>query len=391
MKAWERERLEYKPLIGYKTNILTDIGPSEFEGRQYVSLDYLPPILMTQRAASYLGMDAIDSLIASLSRAHDLEQQIQKSLNYNEDFQDYLSLKESDDPYDQLQATAKHEANLTDIDGQPKFDVYPLISDAKNEMEIYLDFLNDALFDGEIDYDVPNNTREKEEIALDTIITNESNGLFDLIDYDKLSSRIQVIQTAKKKTEFFKNLLDKSEEYINTTARGIFDDDLESALLELARIPDQELSKVQDLLSQSFNQYADGSLNNKYNIDRLSGQEVRETLDKQMVDVQSVMHEYNSSLGSYGNPDFEEPYGVQVIKTAVGEGLGAMRKGFEFMVVEHLSNTEQNNRQLDELFNEMNGKIEKQTLYHFVDLFANEFDKKDVLKEVDRFIRIQQL
>lgn len=243
MKKWEREVIEYRPTVGYKTKIQTNIDnqssitdqltASLFADNQQpnrstpakkiVNTDIrrdLPELPMpngmtlTERATKLIGTDVIDNLISTLSKANKMIKDIERNLNYNDDFQKYQNLRASEDDYDDIEADEIHTDNIKSIDGDPLFDVYPIIKDAYDEMESYIDRVNDSLFDGEADYNDTSKIRETEEDTLQTFIDRERNGDENL-DYHALSDRVQLIEAANTRSKVFEELMEEGQFFLS--------------------------------------------------------------------------------------------------------------------------------------------------------------------------------
>lgn len=422
MKPWEREIIEYRPNIGLDTHILSVVKSRE---------DYMAkfqPSAVVNKMTTMLGIDMIESVIASLSRGVHMLNQVEKSLSGDATFEAYRKA-------DEIEAREIYLNHLADLNGNADFDIYPVLASSVQEMEQYLDYLNEELFEGKADFSDLQPAREEEEEYVISLLDTESEDMKlihrdDLTDeqralinrmvqdenhplnsedeyvaylnnetrkegssrinYDTLINRIQFIATAYEKSNMYKDLMDRTEAYITTPLSSYVHDDLEGSLQYLVDVVDS-LSDMKDGLQLSFDYHAKESQNSYVNTLRVSNQDIRTFLDSQLSNVQKKKSQILQAADKLYDPKKYAQMGAQTFMEAVHDAVSSADAMWKYVLTEHIGTSEMNVDQHRKLFDNLTGKRKNQSLYHYVDLVDREFDRENTESELNRFISIHGL
>lgn len=370
MKAWERKRLEYRPKIGHESKILSFITSRQ---NQY------NPSGLINRALLYTGMDGINELMGSLSEADGIKNEMKKKMMHDPSFQRY------DDAKTDLDRDRLYENHLRSPKGSKEMDVYPLLENLTDEMEQYIDFMNKALFDGEVDYNDPEEMRRKEQVTLDEMISREYKK--EPFNKEKLNSRVQVIAAMQKRNEFYKNSLDQINEYMKTDYNSHFKGSKEGAVRHLTSIPQQEMAKVKDVFEMGFHREVEQTIQSKRNMARATPREMREFMDKQMIDVRNKMHNLADPLRQHTmGIEEEDNIGASHSKLLIEDNINEIANGFTYLVAENVSLSVQNIMQMDQFMEDLHKKRRQQDVLDLTEKIADEFDYTQGDQEVARFI-----
>lgn len=378
MKPWERDLLEYRPKIGYQRDITAVIVKKPG--------DVFTPSKIAQRSLQVLGVDAVDNLMAAMSKANDILQSVDKCLSHDPTYQAYREAKDSGDL---LQAHKVYADNLKNINGKPQLDVIPLVEETKDEMEAYLDFVNQELFDGQVDYNDTDAARKAEEDSIDTILRLESEG--KPIDYNKLNSRIKTIAAVAEKANVFMNTIDNSDTYLKNKAKDYLYQDVEGYLQYAAKLPEEKLPLLGEALQVQFRKSADTALTERENMFRVGDRAFREILDQKMSATrQKVKDVYDPMLPEYMD-DAQDAVGAEVFKSVAFNGLDRIRETYDYMVSENIANSKLNSEQTDAYFKTLDEKKKAQSLYQLTNKVSEDFDRSNPDKEIPRFIKTNKL
>lgn len=431
MKVWEREIIEYRPNIGLDTNILSIVSKrSTNQPEQEWTL--FTPTLVVQTATTMLGTDVIESLMASLSRVSTLLSNLDAKLTHDPTYEAYQKALKEGDPI-----TARHLYldHLIDINGPKEFDVYPMIADLKDEMEVYLNHLNQELFDGQADYSDLSIIRKAEEQQVAGLLDIESEDIrvmssADLtenqtaliqrfiekeetsetsiedylqqaleekqrvgsprINYDDLTSRVQVIASAGDKTNMFKEILDMTDSYLDTRLANMVYDDLAGSLEYLIDVEDS-LPDMKDALQMTFDHHANRAKHSYINQLRLANREVREFLDREMSEVRQKKQRTADRLKKFYDTDKFQSDGGQAIMYTLRDGVDAANATWKYIMVEHMGTTDMNLDQGHRFFDHLQEKSKHQRFHQYVDLVDREFDRSNKDKEMNQFISTHNL
>ena len=425
MKAWERDIIEYKPEIGLHRDILSTVipqnGPAKFQ-----------PSAVADKLAGALAIDMLDRQMASLSKAGDLLRRLESSLDNNERFITYQNAIEADDL-----STARriYFDNLSDIDGNADLDVYPVLRDTMQEMENYLDYLNDSFFSGEADYSDLAPVREREERDVTGLLDLESDDLRLLtpddlsddqrrliqrliddpehplktegdyirhlnddmrssgsrrVDYRYWADRVQLIAAANEKTTMFRELIEHISVYLSSALSDYVMDDLQGSLDYLVDIR-SSLDDMRDALATSFDFFAKRSQSSYVNTLRVSNGEMRQFLDGELKTVQERKNRLTRRLKILHTAGAQAELGAQTFLTAAAEAARNGEGLWKYILTEHIGTTDMNRDQHKEFFGALAEKRKHQILYRYAGIVSREFDWEHADQEKIRFISIHNL
>lgn len=397
MKAWERDVLEYRPKIGYTPTILTEIAKRQVE--EGVKPGVFTPSPLAQRAAYTIGADVMDNVITSLSKSHDMLKTLDRCLSHDPIYLTYKAAKEMGD---EETAYNIHLKNAHNIKGKPQLDVLPMLQEIHNEMESFLDFINQELFEGRADYNDLSPIRSAEEKAIDTLFTMESSN--KTIDQSKLASRVQLIAAVHERARFYQNFVEQTDAFLKAKAKDYVDDDVESLVRHLSQYADSAYEPLKEALAVRFRTHASTFEHAEMNMMRSGGRDVRDMLDRSISITKQAVHDtYDPLLPYYGagvvddhgHPvDFDtnsEGVGAEIFKQIYGHGMRQIKDTYESIVTEHLSNTVLNRQQNEVYFGALNEKKMVKLFYDLVDLVKDELDRTNLDKEIPRFINRHRL
>lgn len=421
MKQWEREIIEYRPYLGLHRDILSSVmSRGDEDGR------IPPPTQIVKRAASILGVDVIENIIASLNRITRLLDMLEASLANDPTF---LAYKQALKEKDIIKARDIYTNHLVNIHGNPDFDAYPILLDAATEIQNYLKFLNGELYGGKGDFNnltelrgweedrvlalvqiesedlqpivlsdlTPDERRILEKIIWDSggVATTEEEYMEFLtkekykngssrINYDEVAVRTQVIAVANEKSKLFKQIADNTDAYINTRMEEHLGGDMKGSLGYLVNLEDN-LSDIKDTLAMGFDNNARKSQDAFINQVRLTNQTVREFLDQKLQQVRKKKEKTTQKVKKFYDPDVKE-VGAQFLMGAIADGVDATNNLWTVMLSEHIGATEMAVDQYEQFFGHLEGKRRSQELYKYVDVVDKEFDYENKEKEMQNFL-----
>lgn len=381
MQAWERDILEYRPTVGFTPDIQS-IVLEKPEGAPAV----FRPSTMALQATKMLGTDLAENTVASLSRAANMRNQLDRCLANTPAYQAYANAKKAGNVASMKQALYQ---NVTDLQGNPQFDVYPMIDDLVDEMQTLMSFISDQLFDNKLDIGNLDQAREAEESKINTIFYREASG--KPVDYYQLRNRTRTIAVIADRAQTHEYALNEIEGYLLSGKKELFHGDAQSFVYHLASMPAPKLTAVQDALGISFSQASDRALSSIVNQDRVGDRAFREHLDQQY---KAVKDRFNSTflpLLPHYTDDTIDDAGASVLQGYMSLGLETLSNTYEQLTVDHISNSTLNRAQLQSTFANLLEKKNIQLLHQTVGKFAEEFDPIDLEKEVARFIKNTRL
>jgi hypothetical protein len=424
MKPWERDIIEYRPQIGLNREILSVVDKTKYIAR-------FKPSKVVERTTKMYGIDMIDRLLATLSQGANLLREVETSLGNNDVFTKYKSLL-ADDP---IEARELYLHHLADIDGHSHFDVYPVLSEALDEMEEYLDYLNEELFDGRVDYSNTVIVREQEEekivgllslesedvqLLTEDTLTDEQHDLIQRmieddrhpltskteyityvnqerqregsprIDYNDLANHVQFVATADEKTQYFQALMSQVDSYIHTLLPEQVGGDIEGSLAYLTDI-EGSLTDLAEGMALSFNYHAKKAQDSYINMLRVADRSVRLYLDKQVSDVRKQREKFAGRLKQYFDTERYQQEGAQALMFTMQESVESINAMWKYVVVEHIGTSDMNRDQTGKFFEFLHHKQRNQSLYHYTRLVDNEFDRSNKSTELTRFISTHKL
>lgn len=428
MKPWERDIIEYRPNIGLETYIRSIVKTREEDEEDdgiYGSVFTPSPIV--SRAASLLGSDVVDKMLASLSKANTLLNEVESKLVHDSSYQSYIKALKEDDPITAEQIYLDH---LDDIDGEKAFDVYPLLSDMADEMEVFLDYVNDELFDGKVDYSDTEPTRIQEEGNVQSLLDIESEDLRpttldDLsekqleliqkivddegsdiesiddyltylqeqleregsprINYEEESARVQVIAALDEKANMFRDSLGLMDDYVHTKWSDLLYDDLEGALKYIVD-SDVSIADMKESYEMSFKRHVKRTKQSYINTKRVAGRDVREFLDNQLSRVRNKTRSLVRRLRGFSNDIESKSNGEQEMIVALQDGIEEANATWKYILVEHMGTSNMNQDQYEKFMDGLNAKNRFQSYYQYNDLVEREFDWANKDKEMKTFI-----
>lgn len=426
MKQWEREIIEYRPYLGLHRDILSSVMSRRDEDGRIP-----PPTQVVKRAASLLGIDVIENIIASLNRITRLLEQLETALANDPTF---LAYKQALKEQNIVKARDIYVNHLGSISGNPDFDAYPILLDAATEIQNYLSFLNGELYGGSADFGNVSEVRAQEEDQILALVQIESEDLqpvllTDLTDdqrriiqkiiwenggqasteeeyiefltkekykngssrinYDEVAVRTQVIAVAHEKSKLFKEIADNTDSYISSRLDEHLGGDMRGSLSYLVNLEDN-LEDIKDTIAIGFDHNARKSQESYVNQVRLTNQTVRDFLDQKLKQVRKKKEDVSQKVKKFHQPDNQE-IGAQYLMEAVAEGVRATDGMWKMMLSEHIGATEMAIDQNKALFESLNGKRRSQALYGYVDVVDKEFDYENKEKEMQNFLSFRHL
>ncbi len=375
MKPWERTVIEYRPTIGITTEVVAKVEKK--------SEAVFKPTVLANRASQILGADVLDSLLASLSKASELQKLLDKSLSSYPAYREYKSAAQQGDS---LWKREVQENQIKDLSGRPVMDVVPLLEALAPEMERYLDYINKELFDGAADYSNPELVRVKEEKDVNVIFLQESEG--KNIDYDALRARIQFMAIANEKVGMFRNYLDLIDGYLMTKTKDIVDGDTKGLVYYMSKMIDSPSSSaVKEAMMSEFRRTADQAILALHNMDRICDRGFREMLDQKISEVRKKMDEVYRPLLPFIKDDTMDSVGAEPLRMVLLRGAEQVKDTYEGLLTEQLTTIMQVQEQMLILFDYLKEKKAAQLLYTVFDTVSEEYDPSNPDKEVNRLIR----
>jgi hypothetical protein len=433
MKPWEREIIEYRPSIGLDTTILSIVQTKQANADPVeapIKKFELTPVVSA--ATKVLGIDILENLIASLSRANALLAQLDESLSHDVT---YISYQKAVKDGDFIGANQIYLNNLGNINGNPDFDIYPMLSDLPNEIETYLNFLNQELFDGEADYSDLTIIRNQEEQQVAQLVQIESEDLKttdsivltpeqrhviqkmidegaiiansvddyiqDLIqeqlqtgssriNYEEITNRVQVIATGSEKSSMYKDMIDNMDTYVNTHLNEYVGEDLKGSLNYVVDLAGSQVD-AKDSFQQLYNHHVSQTKRAYINQKRVANREVREFLDQKLSSVKSQKGFISKRVQSLLQEDKYADSGAQMMMSALSDSMGASTASWKFILTEHIGTTRMNVTQSDTFFQTLNEKRKTQTFYKFTDLVGREYTGTNQDDDLNQFISYYDL
>lgn len=437
MQSWERDIIEYRPDIQQKTNILSIIQQQlKQQGLIYKPTEVVKE-LMKNKASSM-----IEQLLEDLKTGTALLKEIEQELSNYDRFHNYQTAKVNDDIY-----TAKeiHFDNILDINGHPSFDIYPILADLMEELDVFIDYVIDELFNrdellNDSNSEVYNrnqleNIINKEQEFIDSIILTESkdlrfeqtpqfteqqraliqriiddpdneiNSVKDYIhylrnerlkigspniNYDYLADRIQTIAVLSNKANFYHNSINEMSRYVNTTLPNYVHNDVQGSL-EYVTSMSYALSDIKESCEIAHRAYAMNVIETIKNMHRVGDAEFRKYIDKQLSDIRQKKRQLVDGL-RYSlqiNKIYHE--GAYGVKASAMEGIRSVNNLWKFVLTEHYGNSELNLDQQNQLTSVLNDKKKHQVMYHYIDLVQREFDFEHRDKELKVFAEREHL
>lgn len=427
MKQWEREIIEYRPYLGLHRDILSSVMSRKDEDGRIP-----PPTQVVKKAASLLGIDVIENIIASLNRITRLLEQLETALANDPTF---LAYKQALAEEDIVKAREIYTDHLSDLHGNPDFDAYPILLDAATEIENYLTFLNGELYGGKADFGNISSVRSQEEDEVLTLVQFESEDLQPIllenltddqkqliekiiwqnnggaqtveeyiemltkekyesgsprINYNEVAIRTQIIATANEKSEFFKKIADNTDAYVGKRMEEHLGGDMKGSLSYLVNI-ETSLEDIKGSLAIGFNHSADKSKEAYVNQVRLTNQSVREFLDMKMSQTRKRKQDLSNKVKTFYKPDDYPDKGAQYLMSAIADGVESVNGAWTMILTENIGATHMAADQNDVIFDNLHKKRRNQALYQYVDVVDKEFDYENKEKEMQNFLNSRNL
>lgn len=427
MQPWERKIVEYRPNIGMDQEILTKIIKRTNDEVGHL---FKPTVsLMTRQA--YFATDIIDSLLATLSALNELKTYIERTLAHTPV---YIAYKKEVDAGNHLDAEEIHEENMIDIGGTPELDVYPIIVDLIEEVIVYLDYVNEELFDGEVDYSDTADLREEErlkiealfqleaeeltlsvkpiftpaqQVLIDRLIADQGNDINTVeqyieylyqekreqgastIDYRKLNDESRTIVSLLSKADMFKEATTQTQGYIGSSLSAFVNNDVQGSLEYLVEMAGS-LHDLKTSYEVSHQHHAVEALQSFHNSVRVSDRGVREMLDKNLSALRQKKSQVVNSL-SYQLTTDQDSIGAHSIISTARDGIHSVNNLWTFILTEHMGTSEMNQDQYKKLMGGLLTKRSHQALFMYADLVQREFDFENKDRELKTFASIQNL
>lgn len=430
MKLWERQIIEYRPSIEDNRSILS-IVIKRMENEFGAGYTYIPTEVMKQTLRR-TAFDVIDKILAALSQATALKNGIEKELVNHPRYIEYKkALADGDD----VTAREIHFENVADIGGHPSLDVYPIIVGVIDELEDFLDYTNDELFGGELDYNHLEPKREEERQQLESLVSLESedlshqtspvfteqqqvlinrviqdpnsdiNSVQDYINqvfyekrklgsprinYDILADRAQVINALGRKADMFFESIGGINDYVYSRLGNYVNEDIQGSLEYITSLQGS-LGDMKESTQLAHRYYVDKSLGAMKNMYRVGDENLRPFLDKQLSAVRKKKSRLVDGLRkTYASTTLGNPGTIAVYET-LREGIRSANNLWKFILTEHVSNTDLNEDQFSRLTQMLDKKKNQQMIHHYVDFIGREFDFEHRDKELKTFVDKQGL
>jgi hypothetical protein len=385
MKSWERDVLEYRPVVGYTPDILSIVTKLQADG-SHSSAAVFTPSVMAQQATVVLATDLVDQLTETLEAAKGILSGLAKGLSSSPV---YTSYREAVISGDAAAAEMIHLENMKDIAGSTPMDVIPILEETIADMESFLEYINRELFDGTADFSDMDRLREAEQNAIDSIYYLEAANRN--VNYEELAGRLHMLLACSERIASQQYVIEQISGYLYRSFKDIVDGDASGAVYYLSGMNEAALAPLQTILEMGFRPPAEQAANMTQAMKRVGQQELKTMLDTKLSEVKSLLKTVYEPLLPYYKSDTIDSTGAETIKGILNEGIDILHRTFEKVSVEHIGNSILNRDHTETLFAYMNSKKDRQLLYNTVSTFHSEFDPIDLDKEVLRFIKQQGL
>jgi len=380
MKPWERGILEYRPVLGLTPEILTKVL-SKPEG----SPATFTPTPLAIESTQVLGSDLIENTMASLSRATDMVSTLNRCQSGTPSYAAYRTAK---DGGDEDEARRIHLENIQDIGGNPQLDAVPILEACIDEMESFLEYINQNIFDGKADYSDMDRVRESEEKMVNTIFAQESMG--KKVDYESLMLRVHMLAACSERMQTHQHTVDSAETYLNLGTKDAISSDAEGLLYYLADKPEPLIRTMQDAIEVGFNAPATMAVEQIVGAERSTDREFRDSLDTELSALKNKYTQVYSPLIPLFADDTMD-MGVSALTSTIYEGMETISSAFKALTADHMATSFLTRTQTQNLFAYLSSKKLTQLMHQLLSTFVNEFDPVNLDREVKRFISQNKL
>ncbi len=427
MKSWEREIIEYRPRIGLDPSIHSLIVKEiEETGRTY------QPTSTILQAMDVLGVDFLEKGISLLSEIHAQRKEIEKELGHDSLFIQFKELKEKND-------SEFHQVyldNLQDINGSPSIDIYPIILELEEELETYLDYINEELYEGHADFNNLDQIREEEESMIESLLRLESEDLSrqqqmvwtedqkklidkmiadpnypiqsyqdyeklwleerlslgsPRIDYAMIQDRSAFLLSVSEKLKGIDTRFDLATRYLKADLNPYLNNDIQGSLEYL--VDYSNFSLMKEAIELSFSRHSSEAWNQYMNQVRVSDLKLRQYLDQKVSEIRRKKRSLVDSLGASYKESIFNGDGARGIQHTIEEGIVAADIMWKQVLAEHIATSHQVVDQQARFLEKLQHKRKNQLIYQYIDLVQREFDfrEEDRQKEIHRFLESHNL
>lgn len=289
MNQNERQYIEYRPRFGLVVNIRAML---EAAGQDPEAVYEAPVEIM--EATQNLASDVIENGQATIRDLDDLLDAIEKALS--DELGSGVSIQDLKanlgDPELRRQWDEYHANNL---DGSLAGELYPLLMDAKDNLNAAMDFLNKELFGGIADLEDVDEVRNREAKEVEAIIRQDIKGE-QTQSLAPLKSKTEIVQALTGSVTAVQNFVNGAKDTLSRTVNDMFAGQVESVIYQLAGAPASAISGVQALSEVNFNRQAFQGNSVKDGIERLSGGDVQEQLLEELSRLREMKLNMESAL-----------------------------------------------------------------------------------------------
>lgn len=409
MNQAEREIIEYRPQIGLDRMIFARIIK---EANQPQGIQYEATTSLVQRTKT-LKADIVESLATTMNNASWLMDQLKEGLRADPSFVAYTQATTD------LEREAIYEDHLDNIESSPDFDLYPILADIQDEMQDYMEFIDDFLYEGELDATKLEEAREAEEKVLEHYLQMESEDLSfqttpsftpqqlaliqrtindpdtslssieDYIEelrreqltngsprvpYQKIFDETRLIHILHKKSDMFKEQVNHLIDLHQTKLSSYAHDEIAGSL-EYVVDKSNMINDLSDISQMAYSYHTSDMKNFLYQLNRVGDQDLRHYMDQKLKEVYAKKQRYVNQLGEHGlhETTVENPGATGVI-WAMKDGINAVYNAWMFLMTEHLGTTEENIFRWREFSEKWNEKRKQQIMYRYLKKVSNEFE-----------------
>lgn len=271
----ERERLKYRPQIGYKPKILSVVNPQ--------SIYEIPPII--QRLTEVLASDLLDELTGLLGDINVLQRRMEQCLQDTEcggtTFKEYKKEKRSANPnYDKI--TAYENYNASNLKGKIQAEVYPILIDMEDELTEYRDFINQQFFEGQANYEHTDTVRQKEKNKIDKTIELDMQGKLDVKIQKNLSVQAQMTKYAQNRIENSKNFVKDLNGVLCYSTNTYYNGSIREVVGQYASADVKVLDNLNSINKVKFNKTVVDSEKDKRRNTKLNSKEIKKGMNTVM-------------------------------------------------------------------------------------------------------------
>lgn len=382
MNQNERQYIEYRPRFGLTVNIRAML---EAAGQDPEAVYEAPVEIM--EATQNLASDVFENGQATIRDLDDLlgaiENALSDELGSGVSIQD---LKANLDDPDLRRQWDEHHAN--NLDGSLAGELYPLLMDAKDNLNAVMDFLNKEIFGGVADLEDIEEIRSREAKEVEALIRKDIKGE-QTQSLAPLKSKTEIVQALTGSVTAVQNFVAGAKDKLSRTVNDMFGGQVESVIYQLASAPANAMAGVQALSEVNFNRQAFQGNAVKDAIERLSGGAVQEQLLDELSRLRAMKLDSESALNWMDS--IETNFDSSPVTYLISDNIRAVQdilEAYDDVLADvHKKNMLQE-MQYTELLGVLGGKEVARQTNRTVGNMRQHFDfsSRDLSKQVSRFV-----